>query len=214
MAKKIRTVEFQDEVVNLYLSGKSILQLSKQLHVKERTCSTILKIRGISIRKAGGGVVGNKGGGNKGGGGYDEKSLREKLETYIIVTDNGCWEWQGSRCKSGYGHVSYLGKIKRTHRIYYELLNGKIPDKLFVCHKCDNPPCLNPDHLFLGTNQDNMLDALKKGRLRTDGCPPPRKKVGHPSVARYMSGCRCDDCKKIVSEYMRDRYRNRIKPFL
>lgn len=75
-----------------------------------------------------------------------------------------CWLWQGYKLRSGYGRVMYLGRNYTTHRLSWALTNGPIPDGLWVLHKCDNPPCVRPDHLFLGTRQDNVDDMVAKRR--------------------------------------------------
>ncbi|MEK6878053.1 MAG: HNH endonuclease signature motif containing protein [Nanoarchaeota archaeon] len=77
---------------------------------------------------------------------------------------NGCWEWFGCVNKKGYGGFYINGNTCRVHRFSYELKYGKIPNNLHVLHHCDNPPCVNPNHLFLGTPQDNVMDRCLKGR--------------------------------------------------
>lgn len=81
-----------------------------------------------------------------------------------IKTETGCLEWTLGRTVRGYGRIKYKGKDRRVHRIVWELENGEIPKGMFVCHTCDNPPCCNLDHLFLGTHSDNMKDMWRKGR--------------------------------------------------
>lgn len=77
----------------------------------------------------------------------------------------GCWPWIGGKDDRGYGKASVGGqKWKRAPRVAWELTNGPIPDGLHVLHRCDNPPCVNPAHLFLGTNRDNHADKVAKGR--------------------------------------------------
>ena len=84
----------------------------------------------------------------------------------LIVEDSGCWEWQKAlRGNSGYGTLKIKGKMVGAHRYSYELFKSLIPPGLLVCHTCDNPKCVNPEHLFLGSNSDNMKDAFSKGRL-------------------------------------------------
>jgi len=82
--------------------------------------------------------------------------------------------WMRSRSNpSGYGQVGIVdGKLIRAHRLAWELTNGWIPNGLYVCHHCDNPPCCNPAHLFLGTQADNMSDMVKKRRQQRDISTP------------------------------------------
>lgn len=90
-----------------------------------------------------------------------------QLENFWSKVDKSgdCWIWTGSRHGFGYGLFGLNGKTRRAHRISYELVNGPIPEGFVLCHTCDNPPCVNPDHLFVGSKADNTHDALRKGRM-------------------------------------------------
>lgn len=80
-----------------------------------------------------------------------------------------CWTWTGPTNGKGYGLIEIEGKKILTHRWSYEHHKGQIPDGLLVCHECDNPPCVNPSHLWVGTQKDNVRDAIDKGRFNANG---------------------------------------------
>lgn len=86
-----------------------------------------------------------------------------------------CIEWPMGRRRGGYGQININKRNRQAHRMAYEIAKGEIPAGLCVCHKCDNPPCVNPDHLFLGTNADNMRDKTLKGRQRRGEDVPTAK---------------------------------------
>lgn len=91
----------------------------------------------------------------------DEKSYVQKNS---VLKESGCIEWTGALTGSGYGAGSIRKQYWLAHRLSYSVFVGEIPAGMFVCHKCDNPSCVNPDHLFLGTQQDNMTDKVVKVR--------------------------------------------------
>lgn len=104
-----------------------------------------------------------------------------RFEKHVSQQPNGCWEWMGNRSPFGYGWFYMPAPYRRqmnAHRAAWLLLRGDIQDGLVVCHKCDNPPCVNPDHLFLGTQRDNITDMRRKGR-QSD--PPHPRHERHPN---------------------------------
>lgn len=109
----------------------------------------------------------------------------------INKTEN-CWLWTAAtRGKTGYGAFKYKGKVVDAHRLSYELHNGPIEKGLLVCHKCDIKLCVNPDHLYLGTYKQNLLDTYAR---------TARKKrpvtIVHGTKNAYNYLCRCSICKK------------------
>lgn len=125
--------------------------------------------------------------------------LKPIIERYLakVLKSGGCWKWTGAKSPHGYG-VIRGDASKRTvfaHRFSYEHFNGAIPEGLCVLHKCDNPECTNPDHLFVGTQKDNIDDMMRKGRkpqvVGLKGQSSPRAKLTWGEVAeikRMLSG--------------------------
>lgn len=104
-------------------------------------------------------------------------SLLDKLLYNIRINEQtDCWEWQGGTNNIGYGMIRDDKRMRTTHRVSYEEHNNtKIPKYMCVCHSCDNPLCVNPQHLWLGTRKDNIQDMIKKGRGKQYGMTPGRK---------------------------------------
>lgn len=94
----------------------------------------------------------------------DRQSNTEARFWAKVDRSGECWVWTGYRDAGGYGRFRFKGAPKRAHRVLWLLTNGAIPDGLHVLHSCDNPPCVNPAHLRLGTNNDNRADMVSKGR--------------------------------------------------
>ena len=90
--------------------------------------------------------------------------LAELLKSRIIKNKNDCWIWQGFIKNDGYGTIKHESNQWLAHRLSYTIFKGEIPEDMCVCHKCDTPSCINPDHLFLGTNADNSNDMRNKDR--------------------------------------------------
>jgi len=119
----------------------------------------------------------------------------DRLRARIEVTPNGCWEYTGCRGKNGYGRIGDDdGKTVNAHRLAWTLVNGPIPDGLHALHHCDNPPCCNVEHLFLGTDADNTADKMAKGRGRNGTGP-----IAATDVVVY-----CNFCDGPVVEPVRD----------
>lgn len=108
-----------------------------------------------------------------------------------------CWEWKGPRHPQGYGRTKYGGRTVSAHRLAFMFSVGPIPAEMDVCHRCDNPPCCNPAHLFLGDHAANMADMKTKGRAKS-GSPKgedhPQAKLSDADVReirdRYRAGAR------------------------
>ena len=132
------------------------------------------------------------------------EQAKNRLYSKTVKIENGCIEWTGYRGNRGYGQTTFLGKSERTHRLAWILENGAIPDGLWVMHKCDNPPCLNLDHLQLGTPKDNFDDMKNKGRyvnamLLKTHCPKGHEYTEentyvYPSTSKQAGTRQCRTC--------------------
>lgn len=95
-----------------------------------------------------------------------DKPPRLRFWAYVDRSDgNRCWLWNGPKDDLGYGRIHFRTHKAKAHRVSYEMRHGPIPNGMVVCHACDNPSCVNPNHLFVGTQADSMQDASRKGRL-------------------------------------------------
>lgn len=90
----------------------------------------------------------------------------DRLSKKYVVSNSGCWIWTGAKMAKGYGKMWLLGKLIGAHRASWELHRGQVPKGLHVLHSCDTPECINPNHLFLGTNHDNIVDRNNKRSRR------------------------------------------------
>jgi hypothetical protein len=141
------------------------------------------------------------------------KNLQDLLEN-TTKTPNGCMEWKWNRDRNGYGRLWHEGRAGyKAHRLSMKLAGYDI-DGWVVCHKCDNPACINPNHLFLGTIADNIHDAQSKGRFPIAKPKPPTRPRNTPAICGtkggYQAGCKCRACVAANRDYMR-RYRKRQK---
>lgn len=129
-------------------------------------------------------------------------------EKYIIDPDTGCWNWIASKNKQGYGKFSITrSKWVHAHRFAYQYYVGQIND-LCVLHKCDNPACCNPNHLFLGTQKDNMIDCKNKNRnFKAKGELHSKhilKEYEVLLIKKRLQNYKYGDCLKIAKEYSVD----------
>jgi hypothetical protein len=124
-------------------------------------------------------------------------------DKYNINETTGCWEWNNWTNDKGYGEFSIKKRKVLAHRASYMAHNNltELPKGMYVCHTCDNPPCINPNHLFLGTQQDNMDDMYNKGRRK--------KAICGETVTNYLKGCRCKACIIIFRQVGRANYHKR-----
>lgn len=129
-----------------------------------------------------------------------------RLNSRIIKHSNGCWEWQGSRTDQGYGKFRF-GRDQLAHRVAFRLLRGPISSDWCILHRCDNPPCVNPDHLFIGDRALNNKDRSTKDRNNHHYENASHCKRGHPfdeqNTYHRKTGARM--CRKCACLYQKQR---------
>lgn len=134
----------------------------------------------------------------------------QRFWSHVAISPNAdeCWEWQAALTigkSGGYGSLNIKRKPMKAHRVAWEIQNGEIPNKLYVLHKCDNRKCCNPQHLFLGTHQNNMDDMYSKNRKApTNGEYNGRHKLTAKQVneIRTRYDCRNITQRELANEYM------------
>lgn len=134
-------------------------------------------------------------------------SLLDKLLSKVIVNEiTDCWEYNGAKNNIGYGMIRDEQKMRTTHRVSFEEHNNvKIPAGLCVCHTCDNPSCVNPDHLWLGTRKQNTDDMIAKGRGLSWGGNTNPGRI-HPRLGKSIPKTTCEHCHRDIANNVFSRY--------
>lgn len=133
--------------------------------------------------------------------------LSDRIQEGAQVTEAGCWEWTGAVTQRGYGRMSYRNQVYRVHRLAaHEWLGLDLADPTVkVCHRCDNPPCVNPDHLYLGDQKTNVQDMVQRGR----NYPGPARWThcarGHALIEGNTVGKKNPRCRTCNNEQQRRR---------
>lgn len=126
--------------------------------------------------------------------------LPKAIRAKILAADSGCCLWTGAQFTTGYGLLNYEGKLWKAHRLIWTLVNGPIPPRIHCLHHCDTPLCVNPSHLFLGTNRDNQQDKASKGRhwqQKKTHCPQGHEYTPENTYLPPSGGRKCCICKGI-----------------
>ena len=137
------------------------------------------------------------------------RTLAERFHDYAMPEPNsGCWLWLGSWDPRKYGQLRVGKKLRAASHVSLELAGTPVPMGMFACHRCDTPPCVNPAHLFIGTQRDNIADSLRKGRMKAPPLAKPgqgrklRCPRGHDYADAYLvkgkGWQQCRECKRLA----------------
>lgn len=135
-------------------------------------------------------------------------TIDERIDKYVMPEPNtGCWLWSGCINKNGYGILKMNNKVSLAHRIIYEHIAGKIPENLLACHHCDTPSCVNPDHIFIGTNKDNSNDRDRKKRLHIKiGVINGRALFDNSQVLAIKDASKMGHKRRHIAKYFNNRF--------
>lgn len=138
------------------------------------------------------------------------RNIAERFWEKVLISPDGCWLWQGYKDKNGYGVFAVRKKVRAyAHHMAYELTHGPVPQGIFVCHDCpggDNPACVRPDHMFLGTPKDNTQDAMTKGKMTLGFLhnPPQGELNGHARFSNndvlYIRSLEGQESARVVAQ--------------
>lgn len=131
------------------------------------------------------------------------KDVLEKVFRKHVKKTSTCWKWVSTKSRGGYGKLKKNDVTWLAHRFVWTIINGPIPHKYVVCHRCDNPSCVRPSHLFLGTHSDNTRDAVKKGR---HGQMVTKNTRTHCRSGKHQWVMGQSECRECYNEKARNRY--------
>lgn len=134
------------------------------------------------------------------------ETVVERFMSKIKHFGDGCWEWSASINNHGYGQFKFNKKMVKAHRMSYEIAHGSIPKDLCVLHSCDNRLCVNPEHLRIGTKQDNSRDAVSRGRIVSSNRYKTSCPYGHNAYFQTKNfGRQCRICNRDTQRRLRLR---------